>query len=59
MKDLDSWQENIVKTPSGKFKELTLRFKNGFITKLSLQEHTEYKKVVSYLNKKAGRLRID
>lgn len=58
LKDLSSWKEAKVKTMANPYKELELRFSNGKNAKLSLQEHTDYEKVVKYLEKKCAKKRL-
>ena len=58
LKDLASWKEEKVKTMGNHYKELALRFSNGKGAKLSLQEHTDYHKVVKYLERKCPKKRL-
>lgn len=58
LKDLSAWKEEKVKTMANPYKELVLRFSNGKSAKLSLQEHTDYEKVVRYLEKKCPKKRL-
>ena len=58
LKDLTSWKEEKVKTMGNHYKELALRFSNGKSAKLSLQEHTDYHKVVKYLERKCPKKRL-
>lgn len=51
LKELNAWRENIIKTPSGTFKELNLMFGNNERIDFSMQEYSNYDKVVSYLRK--------
>ncbi|MEO1051169.1 MAG: hypothetical protein AAFX87_11110 [Bacteroidota bacterium] len=57
LKDLELWKETTIKTLSAPYKELEMKFNNGKKLKLSMQEHTDYKKVVNYLNKKCAKKR--
>lgn len=51
--ELTGWNEHIIKTPSGTFREL--KIKSGkFAFKVSYQENTEYVKIHKYLIKKAA-----
>ncbi len=54
LKQLASWEESIVKTGSGLFKELTLRFDDGFKMTLSYHENIHYDKIFDYLSKNAS-----
>ena len=55
LKNLDFWQETKIKTFSGTFKELTLRFESRKAVKLSSQEHSNYERIQRYLKKKYPR----
>lgn len=48
-KELMSWEETVIKTGSGYFKELTLKFKSGRKVKLTLQENSNYEKVKAFM----------
>ena len=56
IKDIKAWREENIKTKNGNYRELQLYIegRKRYI-RVSLQENTEYKKLVSYLQKKAGR----
>lgn len=51
MKQLDHWEETIIKTQGTVFKQLTLKFEKEKVG-LANQENTEYHKVFDYLRKK-------
>lgn len=55
LKDLKAWRENLVKTPSGTFKEINLLFENNQRIDFSMQEYSNYDKVETYLRKNCGR----
>jgi len=57
LKQLVSWEESIVKTGSGPFKELTLRFDDGLKMTLSYHENSNYDKIFEYLSKNAAKSR--
>lgn len=50
-KDLASWQETTIKTASGLFKELDIRFANGKRIRLTLQEQDNYEKVKAFMQR--------
>ncbi len=51
LKELTSWQETAVKTATGLFKELTLRFDKKKTVKLTLQEQDNYEKVKAFMQR--------
>jgi len=55
LKQLVRWEESIVKTGSGPFKELTLRFDDGLKMKLSYHENSNYDKIFDYLSRNAAK----
>lgn len=58
VKDLGAWQETIIETKSGIFKELKLVFdKKGFV-KITNQENSDYDKVYKYIKKKAAKKEV-
>ncbi len=58
MDQVQVWQENIVRTGKTRvYKELAIRFEDGFILKMGHQEVTEYPRLVAYLQQKAGKKR--
>lgn len=59
VKDVTKWKETQVKTVSGTFKELEIYFNDNKHITLSIQEHTDYPKVLQYLKKKCGKLKVD
>ncbi len=52
--DLVSWEETIIPTKNGQFRELKIRSAKNVLT-LSIQENTNYLEVYKYLKKKAGK----
>ncbi|MDN5205067.1 hypothetical protein QQ008_27000 [Fulvivirgaceae bacterium BMA10] len=54
LKQLELWEETIIKTSNSVFKELHLRFENGSV-KLSKQENSNYEKVLSYFKRNAAK----
>lgn len=50
--DIDYWTEKQIKTPSGLYKEVEIRFSDQRKVSLSLQEHKGYPEALSYLKKK-------
>ena len=59
VKDIKAWREENIKTKNGNYRELQLYIegRKRFI-RVSLQENTEYTRLVSYLQKKAGRKQV-
>lgn len=55
VKHIDHWEENVIDTKNGQFKELTIQQSSGKKLKLTIQENSNYKRVKDYLQKKAGR----
>jgi len=53
LKDLIAWEETVIKTKNGHFKELTL-LTDRHRLKLSIKENTNYEKIKNYLMKNAG-----
>ncbi len=51
--DLRYWQEVIIQTRTGVFKQLEIQFADGMV-KISNQENTSYPQVMQYLQKKAA-----
>lgn len=58
MKQINSWQEEVIKTASGKYEQTEIIFENGKKLTLGKQEHSNYEKVINYLKKKAGKKQI-
>lgn len=56
-KELLSWEETVIKTATGYFKELTLKFKAGRKVKLTLQENSNYEKVKAFMHRNFSRKR--
>lgn len=56
-KSLKNWQETTIKTASGPFNQLEIRFAEGTI-KLGKQENTNYGRVLGYLTRKHAKKRI-
>ncbi len=54
--DLQYWQEVIIQTRTGVFKQLEIHFANN-VVKISNQENTSYLQVLQYLQKKAAKKR--
>ena len=52
IRELEHWKETRVKTFNNTYNELEIVSTSGRKIKISKQEHTEYDKVLSYLNKK-------
>lgn len=50
-KELDYWQETIIKTASGVFKELSLHFNKKKVVKLTMQESDNYGKVKAFMQR--------
>ena len=59
LKDLKGWREEHIKTRQGAYRELQIFFEGRKrYVRLSLQENTEYERVVGYLRKKANRKQL-
>lgn len=58
LKDVSTWQETIIETKNGKFRELTVVNSSGKSLKLTFQENSNYEKVIKYLVKKLPKKRI-
>lgn len=53
IKQITSWRESVVKTGKNSvFKELEINFDNHFRVAIGQKEHTEYDKLVQYLQRK-------
>lgn len=50
-KELLHWQETVIKTASGLFKELTLHFEPKRKVKLTMQENSHYEKVKAFMKR--------
>ncbi len=55
LSDIEYWTEKQVKTPSGLYKEVEIRFSDRRKVSLSLQEHKGYPQAIAYLQKKCKR----
>lgn len=53
--DLTHWKETVINTAGGKYKEVELVFSDKKTINLSMQEHSNYPQVISYLRKKASK----
>jgi len=53
IRELESWDETIIITKNGKFRELKIRSPYQILT-LSIQENTNYLQIYDYLKKKVG-----
>ena len=49
--DLNSWSETIIKTANGKYAQINMNFQS-YSVGISDQEHTNYKPILTLLNKK-------
>ncbi len=59
IREIESWKEESVKTGKNSYyKELVIQFGSGQSLKMGMQEYTEYKKILSYLNEHAGKKRM-
>lgn len=56
LKDMEHWEETIIQTKTGIYKQLEIKFPERTI-KLSIQENTKYQEVVNYLKKKQSKKR--
>jgi len=57
-KDLLEWNEEVVRTSNGVFKQLTAKFINNKRLKLANQEHNQYEKVLTHFRKYHGKKEI-
>lgn len=58
IKELGAWQETIIQTKSGIFKELKLVFLNKGYVKITNQENSDYDKVYKYVKRKAAKKEV-
>lgn len=58
VKDIGAWQETIIETKSGIFKELKLVFDTKGYVKITNQENSNYDKVWKYVKKKAAKKEV-
>ena len=56
IKEILEWEETIIQTKTGIFKQLEVRLYNRTI-KLSIQENTHYQELVNYFKKKLPKLK--
>lgn len=56
IKEMNSWEETIIQTKTGVFKQLEIIFPKKII-KMSIQENTYYSEAVEYMKKKASQKR--
>lgn len=56
LKDMEYWEETIIQTKTGVFKQLDIKYPQRTI-KMSIQENTNYQEAVNYLKKKQARKR--
>lgn len=56
LKDISSWKETSINTPGGKYNQLNI-IAGGLNIRISQQEHTNYGKAMSYLQKRAKQSR--
>lgn len=56
LKDMDYWEETIIQTKTGIFKQLEIKFPQRSI-KMSIQENTNYDEAANYLKKKQPKKR--
>ncbi len=54
VKEITGWEETIIKTKNGFYKELSIRTDTANLLKLTLQENSNYEKVKDFLQKKAA-----
>ncbi len=58
VKGIANWQETEIKTKSGLYKQVAIRFESGKSLQLSDQENTNYTKVKGYLLQKCKRKEV-
>ena len=58
LNNLVDWQETVIKTNNTHFKELKIKFEANKVVKISLQENTNYDKVIDFLRKNASKKEI-
>ncbi|MFQ3215058.1 MAG: hypothetical protein ACJAT1_001035 [Marivirga sp.] len=52
------WQEEVVKTKNGDFREIKILYSNKSVVKLSNKENTDYDKLLQYLTQKVKRKQV-
>ena len=52
-KEITGWEETVIKTKNGFFRELSIHTETNNLLKLTLQENSNYEKVKDFLQKKA------
>lgn len=57
--EIEWWKETEIKTAGGPFRELHIHTKNGVDLKISLQEHTEYQKIIKQVRRKYPKKQIE
>lgn len=55
LKEIEYWKETKVKTATGLYREVEIRFEDNKQVTLSYQEHSDYDKVIKYLKKKCAK----
>jgi hypothetical protein len=55
VKNIEFWEETLIDTKNGQFKEIAIAQDSGKKLKITLQENSNYKKIKDYLGKKAGK----
>ncbi len=58
-KEIEWWKETEIKTAGGPYKELHIHAKGNVNLKVSLQEHTEYKKIIKKVKSKYPKKQIN
>ena len=56
LNQIEYWQETIIQTKTGVFKQLDIVFSNRQV-KMSIQENTQYQETINYFKKKLARKR--
>jgi len=57
--EIDSWKEEIIKTASGTYRELQIKYASKKKLDISMQEHSKYQETVVYFRKKAASKQIN
>lgn len=58
LREVNSWQETVINTKRGPFKEIAITYNQNKKIKLTNQENTQYDQVLGYFQKKCGRMRL-